>query len=49
MNDAPAKAHAAPEEKPGPAPLGTLMVIASLLLAISTLWLLVLGILEGRS
>lgn len=37
-------AHPAP-----PAPVGTLGVVAVLLLSISTLWLLVLGILEGRS
>ncbi|MFC3832713.1 MULTISPECIES: hypothetical protein [Deinococcus] len=33
----------------GRAPLGTLAVVGTLLLAISTLWLLVLGILAGRA
>lgn len=36
------------DEVRGPRPIGTLAVIATLLLATSTLWLLVLGILEGR-
>lgn len=33
----------------GRPPLGTLAVVATLLLTISTLWLLVLGILAGRA
>ncbi|WP_221089433.1 cytochrome c oxidase subunit 2A [Deinococcus aquaedulcis] len=40
--------HEAPPERTSP-PRGTLMVIAVLLLSISTLWLLVLGIFQGRA
>ena len=48
---APPAAPPAPDHahKGGPTPVGTLGVIAALLLSISTLWLLVLGILEGRA
>lgn len=38
-----------PHEERGRPPLGTLAVVGVLLLTISTLWLLVLGILEGRA
>lgn len=36
-------------ERRGPPPVGTLAVIGVLLLSISTLWILALGILEGRA
>lgn len=42
----PAAAH--PQER-GPAPVGTLVVIGVLLLSIIWLWMLVLGILQGRA
>lgn len=38
-----------PAEGSGVRPIGTLGVIALLTLTLSTLWLLALGVLEGRS
>lgn len=43
-----AEATAPPAER-GPAPVGTLVVIGVLLLSIIWLWMLVLGILQGRA
>ena len=40
---------AAPPAQRGPAPVGTLVVIGVLLLSIIWLWMLVLGILQGRA
>lgn len=44
-----AAAHAAPPEERGPAPIGTLFVIGVLVLSIIWLWMLVLGIQQGRA
>ncbi|WP_165795450.1 hypothetical protein [Deinococcus koreensis] len=41
--------HAAPPGERGPAPIGTLFVIGVLLLSIIWLWMLVLGIQQGRA
>ncbi|WP_158679799.1 hypothetical protein [Deinococcus sp. NW-56] len=37
-----------PHSRPGAAPIGTLMVIAVLMLTLIWLWMLVLGIQQGR-
>ncbi|WP_157469077.1 hypothetical protein [Deinococcus murrayi] len=48
--DRPPAQEAAPEEHaPGTAPIGTLMVVAVLVLTMIWLWMLVLGVQQGRS
>ena len=37
------------EPEPGPVPLGTLFVIALLLLSLLGMWMLVLGVQQGRA
>ncbi|EYB69403.1 hypothetical protein DEIPH_ctg008orf0136 [Deinococcus phoenicis] len=41
--------HSPPRKTPSVVPLGTLMLIAVLLLSIIWLWMLVLGIQQGRA
>lgn len=45
----PAAPPAAPAEEHGPAPVGTLFVVAVLLLVTIAFWCLVLGIQQGRA
>ncbi|WP_181391995.1 hypothetical protein [Deinococcus irradiatisoli] len=47
--DAPRALPIEPAEERGPAPVGTLVVIAILLLSIVWLWMLVLGVQQGRA